>query len=106
MHEYVIEETQEHVGYAWAQGNCKLVRMGHKHTPHIDGTRACPGYLPVALMAFDRSSPPVEPMYNMWKERIDVPSTPDECSAETLQILRRNLGVHLDPDDHIRSFFK
>lgn len=74
MYEYVIFETQESVGYAWAQGNCKLVRMGHKHPPHIDGTRACPGYLPVQLMAFDRSSLPVDiPQYNMWKERIDEP---------------------------------
>lgn len=74
MFEYIIAETHETVGYAWAQGNCKTVRMGHKHAPHIDGTRACPGYLPVALMAFDRTSPVVDaPVYNMWKERIDVP---------------------------------
>lgn len=74
MYEYVIEESQKHVGYAWAMGNCAWVRMGHKHAPHIDGTRACPGYLPVALMAFDRTSPVVDPpQYNMWKERIDVP---------------------------------
>jgi len=85
MYEYVIKETQETVGLAWAQGNCNWVRMGHKHAPHIDGTRACPGYLPVVLMAFDRSSPPVEPIFNREMERIDVEPSPD-------------------PDEIIRSF--
>ena len=73
MYEYVIKETQETVGLAWAQGNCSTVRMGHKHAPHIDGTRACPGSLPVELMAFDRTSPPVDaPVYNREMERIDI----------------------------------
>lgn len=88
MYEYVIKESQEHVGYAWAQGNCSTVRMGHKHDPHIDGTRACPGYLAVELMAFDRTSPPVDtPTYNMWGERIDEP----DPLADEDDIIRRAL---------------
>lgn len=74
MHEYFVAETHESVGLAWAKGNCKNVRVGHKHEPHIDGTRACPGYPGQALFELDRSSLPVdEPQYNMWKERIDTP---------------------------------
>lgn len=87
MHEFFIAETHESIGLAWVKGNCNLVRMGHKHGPHIDGTRACPGYLPVALFSFDRSSPTVEPIYNREKVRIDIP----EPSP--------------DPDDLIRSCF-
>lgn len=89
MFEYMIKETHETVGFAWAQGNCKTVRMGHKHAPHIDGTRACPGYLSVELMAFDRTSPPVDaPVYNREKERIDVP----DPLADEDDIIRRALG--------------
>jgi hypothetical protein len=86
MYEYVIFETQEHVGFAWAQGNCYLVRMGHKHAPHIDGTRACPGYLPVQLMAFPADKP-AELVFNREMERIEPDPTPE------------------DPDDIIRRLF-
>lgn len=94
MYEYVIKESQEHVGYAWTQGNCNLVRMGHKHDPHIDRTRACPGYLPVQLMAFDRTSPPIERVFNREKERIDLEPAPDpdEIIRSTFNDLRDHRG--------------
>lgn len=61
MHEYFICQSHESLGYAWAQGHCKNGRNGHKHSPHIDGTRACPGYPKQVLFSLDRSSLPVEP---------------------------------------------
>ena len=54
MHEYFVAESHESVGFAWAQGKCNLTRQGHKHAPHVDGTRACPGHTAQALYAFER----------------------------------------------------
>lgn len=88
MHEFFIAESHESVGLAWIQGNCNNVRNGHKHEPHIDGTRACPGYPSQAMFSFDRSSPVVDPpQYNMWKERIDVP----DPLADIDDTIRRSL---------------
>lgn len=88
MHEYFISETHESVGLAWAKGNCNTVRQGHQHAPHIDGTRACPGYPAQQLFSLDRSSPAVEPVFNREMERIDIVEPPSP-----------------DPDDIIRSIF-
>lgn len=87
MHEYSVTATKELVGYAWASGNCANVKNGHKHEPHIDGTRACPGYPKQALYSMDHTSPLPPPVYNREMVRIDI-------------------DPQADLDDKIRSIFK